>query len=98
MLKGTCSDTMIKFIKHYSFTKGTLKKEVCLRLIKPTTQVYTGNVGLLTCSKLMTSVLIEERTQWLINSPSLVNLSDVGHFNTPLHVWQLFGETRIQLT
>jgi hypothetical protein len=38
---------MIKSIESYYFTKGTLREEVCLRLIKPTTQVYLGNVGLL---------------------------------------------------
>jgi len=39
---------MIKSIEPYSFTKGTLRKNVYSRLIKPTTQVYLGNVGLLT--------------------------------------------------
>jgi hypothetical protein len=39
---------MIKSIEPYSSTKGILREEVCLRLIKPTTQVYLGNVGLLT--------------------------------------------------
>jgi hypothetical protein len=39
---------MIKSIESYSSTKGTLREEVCSRLIKPTTQVYLGNVGLLT--------------------------------------------------
>jgi hypothetical protein len=39
---------MIKSIEPYSSTKGTLREEVCSRLIKPTTQVYLGNVGLLT--------------------------------------------------
>jgi hypothetical protein len=39
---------MIKFIEPYSSTKGTLREDVCSRLIKPTTQVYIGNVGLLT--------------------------------------------------
>jgi hypothetical protein len=39
---------MIKSIEPYSSTKGTLREEVCLRLIKLTTQVYLGNVGLLT--------------------------------------------------
>jgi hypothetical protein len=47
------SDTMIKSSEPYSSTKGTLRKEVCSRLIKPTTQAYLGNVRLLTviCSK-----------------------------------------------
>jgi hypothetical protein len=35
---------MIKFIEPYSFTKSTLKEEICSRLIQPTTQVYLGNV------------------------------------------------------
>jgi hypothetical protein len=39
---------LIKSIEPYSSTKGTLRKEICSRLIKPTTQVYLGNVGLLT--------------------------------------------------
>jgi hypothetical protein len=39
---------LIKSIEPYSSTKGTLREEVCSRLIKPTTQVYLGNVGLLT--------------------------------------------------
>jgi hypothetical protein len=95
--EGTCFDIIIKFIKHCFSTKGTLREKVYLRLIKPTTQLYLGNVRLLTRSKLMTSTLIEKGTQWLINSPSLVNLSDVGHFNTPPHVWQIFDETRVQL-
>jgi hypothetical protein len=38
---------LIKFIEPYSSTKGTLREEVCSRLIKPTTQAYHGNVGLL---------------------------------------------------
>jgi hypothetical protein len=29
-------------------SKGTLREEVCSRLIKPTTQAYLGNVELLT--------------------------------------------------
>jgi len=39
---------LIKSIELYSSTKGTLREEVCSRLIKPTTQVYLGNVRLLT--------------------------------------------------
>jgi hypothetical protein len=84
--EGTCSNTMIKFIEYYSSTNGTLREEVCSRLIKPTTQIYLGNVRLLTRSELMTSALIEDGTQWLINNPGLVNLNDEGHFNTPSHV------------
>jgi hypothetical protein len=41
------SDTMIKSIEHYSSTKGTLREEVCSRLIKPTTQIYLGQCGTL---------------------------------------------------
>jgi hypothetical protein len=41
---------MIKSIKPYSSTKDTLREDVCLRFIKPTTQAYLGNVGLLTIS------------------------------------------------
>jgi hypothetical protein len=39
---------LIKFIEPYSSTKSTLKEKVCSRLIKPITQVYLDNVGLLT--------------------------------------------------
>jgi len=41
------SDTIIKSIESYSSTKDTLREEVCSRLIKPTTQTYLSNVGLL---------------------------------------------------
>jgi hypothetical protein len=37
---------LIKSIDSYSSTKGTLREDVCLRLIKPTTQVYLNNVTL----------------------------------------------------
>jgi hypothetical protein len=33
-------ESMIKSIEPYSSTKGTLRKDVCSKLIKPTTQVY----------------------------------------------------------
>jgi hypothetical protein len=33
--------------------------------------------------------LREKGTSWLIKCPSEGNLSDVGHFNTSPHVWQL---------
>jgi subtilisin family serine protease len=46
--KGFCPCRLIKFIEPYSSTKDTLREEVCLRFIKPTTQVYLGNVRLLT--------------------------------------------------
>jgi hypothetical protein len=46
-LKSWSFDTMIKSNEPYSSTKGTLRKEVCSRLIKPTTQTYPSNVGLL---------------------------------------------------
>jgi len=39
---------LLKSLELYSFPKGTSKKEVCSGLIKPTTQAYLGNVGLLT--------------------------------------------------
>jgi hypothetical protein len=39
---------MIKFIEPYSFTKGTLREEVYSKHIKPITQAYLSNVGLLT--------------------------------------------------
>jgi len=48
IVQGTRFDTMIKSIKSYSSTEGTLIEDVCSRLIKLTTQVYLGNVGLLT--------------------------------------------------
>jgi len=40
--------TVLKSLEPYSFPKGTSREEVCSRLIKPTTQVYLGNVRLLT--------------------------------------------------
>jgi hypothetical protein len=42
---------MIKSIEPYSSKKCTLREEVCSRLIKPTTQVYLDNVGLLTLGR-----------------------------------------------
>jgi hypothetical protein len=39
---------LIKFTEPYSSTKGTLREEVCSRLIKPTTHAYLSNVRLLT--------------------------------------------------
>jgi hypothetical protein len=33
--------------------------------------------------------LREEGTPWLIKCPGEGNLSDVRHFNTPPHMWQL---------
>jgi hypothetical protein len=42
------SDTILKSLEPYSFPKGTLREEVCSRLIKSTTHAYLGNVGLLT--------------------------------------------------
>jgi hypothetical protein len=38
----------LKSLEPYSFPKGTSREEICSRLIKPTTQAYLGNVGLLT--------------------------------------------------
>jgi hypothetical protein len=46
--RACCSDTILKSLEPYSFPKGTSREEVCSRLIKPTTQAYLGNVGLLT--------------------------------------------------
>jgi len=43
-------------------------------------------MGSLTLSK---DTLREEWTLWLIKYPGEENLSNVGHFNTPPHVWQL---------
>jgi hypothetical protein len=51
-----------KFIEPYSSTKGTLRKDVCSRLIKPTTQVYLGNVGLLT-RPLTCGTIVQTRVQ-----------------------------------
>jgi hypothetical protein len=48
---------LLKSIDPYSFTKCTLRGEVCSRLIKPTTQVYLGNVRLLTVSNLIHQTL-----------------------------------------
>jgi hypothetical protein len=39
---------LLKSLEPYSFPKYTSREEVCSRLIKPTTQAYHGNVGLLT--------------------------------------------------
>jgi hypothetical protein len=47
-LKTFGSDTILKSLEPYSFSKGTSREEVCSRLIKPTTQTYLGNVRLLT--------------------------------------------------
>jgi len=60
-------DTMIKSIEPYSSTKGTLREEVCSRLIKPTTQVYLGNVGLLTL-----------RMSPLTNNARLINMYKIN--------------------
>jgi hypothetical protein len=39
---------LLKSLEPYSFPKGTSREEVYSRLIKPTTQTYLDNVGLLT--------------------------------------------------
>jgi hypothetical protein len=45
----TCSsDTILNSLELYLFSKGSSRKKVCSRLIKPTTQIYLGNIGLLT--------------------------------------------------
>jgi hypothetical protein len=36
--------------------------------------------------------LREEGCPWLIKFPGQGNLSDVGHFNTPPHTWQLIAK------
>jgi cbb3-type cytochrome oxidase cytochrome c subunit len=36
--------------------------------------------------------LREEETLWLIKCQGEDNLSNVGHFNTPPHVWQLMAK------
>jgi hypothetical protein len=36
--------------------------------------------------------LREEKIPWLIKCPGKGNLSDVWHFNTPLHEWQLIAK------
>jgi hypothetical protein len=53
---------LIKSLEPYSSTKGTLREEVCSRLIKPTTQVYLGNVGLLT-RPLTCGTIVQTRVQ-----------------------------------
>jgi hypothetical protein len=60
------SDTMITSIEPYSFPKGTLKEEVCSRLIKPTTQAYIGNVGLLTFGFLVLRKPYIVLTIWIV--------------------------------
>jgi hypothetical protein len=47
-LKVLSLNPLLKSLEAYSFTKGTLREKVYSRLIKPTTQAYLGNVGLLT--------------------------------------------------
>jgi len=59
---GELSSLVIKSIEPYSSTKGTLREEVCSRLIKPTTQVYIGNVGLLT-RPLTCGTIVQTRVQ-----------------------------------
>jgi hypothetical protein len=53
---------LIKFIEPYSSTKGTLREEVCSRLIKPTIQVYLSNVRLLT-RPLTCDTIVQTRVQ-----------------------------------
>jgi len=54
---------MMKSIEPYSFTKSTLRKYVCSRLIKPTIQIYIGNVGLLALP-LTCGTIVQTRVQW----------------------------------
>jgi hypothetical protein len=74
-LKIFGSDIMIKFIEPYSSTKGTLIEEVCSRLIKPTTQAYLGNVGLLTCP-FNCGIIVQTRVQ-REGSPNIVQGPEV---------------------
>jgi hypothetical protein len=53
---------MINSIEPYSSTKGTLREEVYSRLIKPTTQVYLGNMRLLT-RPLTCGTIVQTRVQ-----------------------------------
>jgi hypothetical protein len=53
---------LIKFIEPYTSTKGTLREEVCSRLIKPTSQAYLGNVRLLT-SPITCGTIVQTRVQ-----------------------------------
>jgi hypothetical protein len=59
---GTRND-VINSIKPYSSIKDTLREEICLRLIKPTTQARLGNVGLLT-RPLTCGTIVQTRVQW----------------------------------
>jgi hypothetical protein len=56
-----------------------------LNLILPPVKVY----GPYSLSK---DALREEETPWLIKCPGKGNFSDVRHFNTPPHVWQLMAK------
>jgi len=53
---------LIKFIEPYTSTKGTLREEVCSRLIKPTSQAYLGNVRLLTQTGASCLLLLEQHS------------------------------------
>jgi hypothetical protein len=87
---GSTTLTLIKFIEPYSSTKGTLREDVCLRLIKPTTQVYLGNVGLLTRSLrvilLSKHVYNGEGMLNIIQGPEVLNYDKVH--------WTLFFHKR----
>jgi hypothetical protein len=62
MLINQAQIILIKFIEPYSSTKDTLREEVCSRLIKFTTQVYLGNVRLLTLP-LTCGTIVQTREQ-----------------------------------
>jgi hypothetical protein len=78
------SDTMIKFIEPYSSTKGTLREEVCSKLIKPTTQVYLSNVGLLTEKRWV----MRSNDRQVVPYPAL---SYVMHLNSTSYCMLLFS-------
>jgi len=69
------SETMITSIEPYSFPKGVLREEVCSRLIKPTTQTYLDNVGLLTH---LSVELKRDRNGNISNAIALVFSSNLG--------------------
>jgi len=54
--------------------------------------VHYGTVKVHELYSLSKDALREEGTPWLIKCPGERNLSDVGHFNTLPHVWQLMAK------
>jgi hypothetical protein len=53
------------------------------------------NIGMLPLI-LSKNALREEGCPWLIKRPGHIFIDDVKHFNTPPHLRQLFGQTRVQ--